>query len=56
MDTQRFIIEVAVPVEATDEQVEEWVRFCVGNRGSIPNSNPLSEHDLECNEVEPTIF
>lgn len=29
----------------TDEQFEEWVRFCVGQLGGISMENPL--HDLD---------
>lgn len=31
----------------TDEQFEEWVMFCVGQRGGISMGNPLCDLDLE---------
>jgi hypothetical protein len=31
----------------TDEQFEQWVMFCIGERGSIEVSNPLHDLDLE---------
>jgi len=31
----------------TDEQFEEWVMFCVGQRGGVSMENPLWEIDLE---------
>ena len=34
----------------TDEQFEEWVKFCVGDIGGIKMSNPLHEYDM-CAEV-----
>lgn len=40
--------EVEIPVDdATDEQVEEWLRFTFGEVGGMDSSNPLSEHDGE---------
>lgn len=30
----------------TKEEFEEWVRFCVGDRGGIPMANPLHEYDM----------
>ena len=31
----------------TDEEFEAWVMFCVGARGGIEMSNPLSDLDME---------
>lgn len=31
----------------TDEQFEEWVKFCVGHRANIENDNPLNDQDLD---------
>ena len=30
----------------SDEQFEEWVRFCVGHQASIECDNPLSDMDM----------
>lgn len=39
--------EADVPEEATGEQTEEWVNFCLGARGSMAADNPLATHDME---------
>ncbi len=31
----------------TDEEFEAWVKFCVGERGGLDMSNPLSDLDME---------
>ena len=38
--------EVEVPVDATKEQITEWVRFNLSQSGSI-GRNPLLEHPCE---------
>jgi hypothetical protein len=30
----------------SDEQFEEWVRFCVGHQADIESDNPLSDMDM----------
>jgi len=30
----------------TDEEFEEWVRFCVGHQAGIESDNPLSDMDM----------
>lgn len=37
---------INVPVEATDEQIREWVLFSLYS-GSIRLDNPLSNHDMD---------
>lgn len=37
---------VDLPVNATEEQVREWVKFQL-RVGSVQIANPLSNHDLE---------
>ena len=31
----------------TDEQFEEWVMFCIGQRGGIEMTNPMSDMDMD---------
>lgn len=40
-------ITVVAPVECTEEQFDEWVKFCTGYSGSISADNPLAEYDIE---------
>ena len=51
MTTYRVTFEVTPPVDATEDQVEEWVRYCLGELGGIENENPLSDYDLEAKSV-----
>lgn len=50
--------EVNLPVGATIEQAEEWVRFCIGANGGIALINPLSNYDMTADfrtvSVNPT--
>lgn len=39
--------EVEIPVEATDEQIVEWLRYTFGELGGMSAVNPLSEYDGE---------
>lgn len=39
--------DVELPAEATDEQVDEWLRYAFGERASMSGDNPLSEYDGE---------
>jgi hypothetical protein len=44
--------EVEVPMDATKEQITEWVRFNLSQSGSL-SRNPLLEHP--CKEIWKTI-
>tara|TARA_B110000259_G_C13957887_1_gene379475 strand:- start:307 stop:465 length:159 start_codon:yes stop_codon:yes gene_type:complete len=44
-------ITIVAPIECTDEQFEEWVKFEVGDIGSINIDNPLHEYSLEDTDV-----
>ena len=35
----------------SDEDFDEWVKYCVGYYGAIKTENPLSEHELEAEHV-----
>ena len=37
---------VKVPVEATEDQIREWVHFNL-HSGSIANTNPLGNYDMD---------
>lgn len=39
--------EVDLPVDADDQQIQEWLSFGLGERGEMKLSNPLSDHDIE---------
>lgn len=39
--------ETELPVEATDQQIQQWLEYCLGATGGIESSNPLSDYDLE---------
>ena len=39
--------EVDVPEDATDDQIEEWLRFRLNDNGCMDGDNPLSKHDVE---------
>jgi len=45
-------INVVAPVECTEEQFEEWVKYCTGYTGSININNPLHEYDLDATYVD----
>ncbi|HAS3381289.1 MULTISPECIES: hypothetical protein [Vibrio] len=44
--------EADVLSEMTEEQVTEWVLFVLGSRGSISNSNPMWDMDMEARHVQ----
>ena len=39
------------PVESTEDELREWVEYCLGITGMLSMNNPLSEHDLEGDDV-----
>jgi len=39
--------EADVPEDATEAQIEEWVRFGLHERGDMSARNPLAEHDVD---------
>lgn len=46
----RFKVEFEVEIEddiATDEQIEEWLRFELNDNGKMASSNPLSNQIVE---------
>lgn len=40
-----------IPVDATDEQIQEWIEYCTHNRGGISIENPLSDYDMQADDV-----
>lgn len=50
--TREVALTVTAPVECTEEQFEEWVKFCTGYHASISTDNPLSEWDMEADLVD----
>jgi hypothetical protein len=51
MKTIEITITAKVPVEATAEQIREWVQFSVRYGGGISLKNPLVDHELEATSV-----
>lgn len=45
--TKAITIVVKSPIECTDAQFEEWVKFELGYTGGMSIENPLHEHELE---------
>lgn len=43
--------EVETPVDCSEDEAEEWVRFCLGERGSMSADNPLAGYDIEADSV-----
>lgn len=52
MKTAEVRITVDIPVEATDEQIKQWLKYETGYCADIPMSNPLSHYDLETDKIE----
>lgn len=50
--TREIRIQVTSPIECTEEQFEEWVRFSFGNLGGCSSQNPLCEYDAEAKELD----
>lgn len=47
---KEITITVVAPVECTDEQFDEWVRFSVGYTGQISIDNPLADYSMEAHD------
>lgn len=43
---------VEIPVDATDEQIDEWLRYTFGAIGGMSGENPLKEYDGEAIYME----
>jgi len=50
--TKEVTITVTAPIECTDEQFEEWVRYCTGYTNSISLSNPLYVYGMEAYDID----
>lgn len=40
-------LKIRVPKAATYEQVEEWLRFCLRDNGTMESANPLGGYEPE---------
>jgi hypothetical protein len=47
----RLTVEAYVPVEATDDEIEDWVRCELRLNGSLSGSNPLVSCEFEACDV-----
>lgn len=48
-------ITVPVPVDATRDQIREWIEYEVGHRSEMQLSNPLEAHQINAIEVHTRI-
>lgn len=49
---KEITIEIEIPdVGANEEQIDEWIYFCLGYNGMMSGSNPLSQYDLEASDI-----
>jgi len=39
--------DVETGVYATNEQVIEWIQYCIGYKGKISNDNPMYEKNFD---------
>lgn len=45
-------LEAYVPVaSATEDEIEDWIKFGLHNNGSLSRSNPLVNHEFQAHEV-----
>lgn len=51
MKTVHVEFDVEIPADATEDEIDEWLRYMLHDRGSMQANNPL-----EGNEVEPVNF
>ena len=49
---KEITINVVSPIDCTDEQFEEWCKYCLGYNSSISLENPLHKYDLEATFVD----
>jgi hypothetical protein len=51
MKTVHIEFDVEIPVDATEDEIDEWLRYMLHDRGNMSADNPL-----EGNEVEPVNY
>lgn len=49
---KKVTITIKTPVECTEQQFEEWIKFCVGYTASMSCENPLCDYELEAKDVK----
>lgn len=50
--TKEIRITVTAPEDCTEEQFQEWIEYCTGNRGGISMENPLWDCEMEAETVD----
>jgi hypothetical protein len=45
--TVKIEATIVVPVDATDEQIHEWVSYNIHERAQMSGDNPLCDYDIE---------
>lgn len=48
---KEITVTIKAPIDCTEEQFEEWVRFCLHDTGSMSMDNPLHEYDIETSNL-----
>lgn len=51
MKTVHVEFDIEIPVAATEDEIDEWLRYMLHDRGGMKANNPLEGH-----EVEPVNF
>ncbi len=44
-------LKMTLPVDATKQEVEEWLEFNLGIRNVMEGNNPLSHYDIEADSI-----
>lgn len=49
-------LEIKVDGSATDEEVKDWLKFRLGLRGDLLDSNPLSDIEFDDAKIHLTVM
>jgi hypothetical protein len=49
--TKEITITVKSPIDCTEEQFDEWIKFCLHYNGGMSIENPLHEYDFEATNI-----
>lgn len=51
-DKVRVEFELVLPADATEQQVDDWIRFELNLHGSLSLSNPLDQYEIEASWID----
>lgn len=51
METINIAVKFVVPTNATDDQIEEWVKYRLGYSGEIDLKNPICDYEIEAKNI-----